>query len=249
MDRLLYTAMTGASGTMNRQAAVAHNLANVSTNGYRAEEHRLRAVQVQTHNQPPALPTRAFVVDASTHTNYDVGPVMQTGRQLDVVVQGSGWIAVTAPDGTEAYTRDGNLQLSVNGVLQTRNGLNVVGDGGPIAVPPDQQVEIGRDGTVSIVPITGLRTSSPVGRIKLVNPAEADLERRPDGMFRLKTGQPAPINDNVRLSTGVLEGSNVNASEQMISMISLARQFEMQVKMMTNAETNDRTATQLLSVN
>lgn len=249
MDRLLYTAMTGASGTMNRQAAVAHNLANVSTNGYRAEEHRLRAVQVQTHNQPPALPTRAFVVDASTHTNYDVGPVMQTGRQLDVVVQGSGWIAVTAPDGTEAYTRDGNLQLSVNGVLQTRNGLNVVGDGGPIAVPPDQQVEIGRDGTVSIVPITGLRTSSPVGRIKLVNPAEADLERRPDGLFRLKTGQPAPINDNVRLSTGVLEGSNVNASEQMISMISLARQFEMQVKMMTNAETNDRAATQLLSVN
>ncbi|HWV18514.1 MAG TPA: flagellar basal-body rod protein FlgF [Rhodocyclaceae bacterium] len=249
MDRLLYTAMTGASGTMNRQAAVAHNLANVSTTGYRAEEHRLRAVQVQTHNQPPALPTRAFVVDASTHTNYDVGPVMQTNRPLDVVVQGSGWIAVTAPDGTEAYTRDGNLQLSVNGVLQTRNGLNVVGDGGPIAVPPDQQVEIGRDGTVSIVPITGLRTSSPVGRIKLVNPAEADLERRPDGMFRLKTGQPAPINDNVRLSTGVLEGSNVNASEQMISMISLARQFEMQVKMMTNAETNDRAATQLLSVN
>ena len=249
MDRLLYTAMTGASGTMNRQAAVAHNLANVSTTGYRAEEHRLRAVQVQTHNQPPALPTRAFVVDASTHTNYDVGPVMQTNRQLDVVVQGSGWIAVTAPDGTEAYTRDGNLQLSVNGVLQTRNGLNVAGDGGPIAVPPDQQVEIGRDGTVSIVPITGLRTSSPVGRIKLVNPAEADLERRPDGMFRLKSGQPAPINDNVRLSTGVLEGSNVNASEQMISMISLARQFEMQVKMMTNAETNDRAATQLLSVN
>lgn len=249
MDRLLYTAMTGASGTMNRQAAVAHNLANVSTGAYRAEEHRLRAVQVQTHNQPPALPTRAFVVDASTHTNYEVGPIMQTNRQLDVAVQGSGWIAVTAPDGTEAYTRDGNLQLNVNGVLQTRNGLNVVGDGGPIAVPPDQQVEIGRDGTVSIVPITGLRTSSPVGRIKLVNPAEADLERRPDGMFRLKTGQPAPINDNVRLSTGVLEGSNVNASEQMISMISLARQFEMQVKMMTNAETNDRAATQLLSVN
>lgn len=249
MDRLLYTAMTGASGTMNRQAAVAHNLANVSTTGYRAEEHRLRAVQVQTHNQPPALPTRAFVVDASTHTNYDVGPVMQTGRQLDVVVQGSGWIAVTAPDGTEAYTRDGNLQLNVNGVLQTRNGLNVAGDGGPIAVPPDQQVEIGRDGTVSTIPITGLRTTSPVGRIKLVNPPEADLERRPDGLFRLKSGQPAPINDNVRLSTGVLEGSNVNASEQMISMISLARQFEMQVKMMTNAETNDRAATQLLSVN
>lgn len=249
MDRLLYTAMTGASGTMNRQAAVAHNLANVSTLGYRAEEHRLRAVQVQTHNQPPALPTRAFVVDASTHTNYDVGPVMQTNRPLDVVVQGSGWIAVTAPDGTEAYTRNGNLQIDVNGVLQTKNGLNVAGDGGPIAIPPDQQIEIGRDGTVSIVPVSGLRTSSPVGRIKLVNPAENEMERRPDGLFRLKNGQPAPINDNVRLSTGALEGSNVNASEQMISMISLARQFEMQIKMITNAETNDRAATQLLSMN
>jgi flagellar basal-body rod protein FlgF len=249
MDRLLYTAMTGASGTMSRQAAVAHNLANVSTLGYRAEEHRLRAVQVQTHNQPPALPTRAFVVDASTHTDYNMGPVMQTNRALDVAVQGSGWIAVTAPDGTEAYTRNGNLQLDVNGVLQTRSGLNVVGDGGPIAVPPDQQIEIGRDGTVSIIPITGFRSTSVVGRIKLVNPAENELERRPDGLFRLRTGQPAPLNDNVRLSTGVLEGSNVSATDQMISMISLARQFEMQVKMMTNAETNDRTAAQLLSVN
>lgn len=249
MDRLLYTAMTGASGTMNRQAAVAHNLSNVSTLGYRAEEHRLRAVQVQTHNQPPALPTRAFAVDASTHTDYTTGPIMQTNRQLDVAVQGGGWIAVTAPDGTEAYTRNGNLQLDLNGVLQTRNGLNVVGDGGAIAVPPDQQVEIGRDGTVSIIPTTGLRTTSPVGRIKLVNPAEAELERRPDGLFRLRTGQPAPLSENVRLSTGVLEGSNVSATDQMVSMISLARQFEMQIKMISNAETNDRAATQLLSHN
>lgn len=248
MDRLLYTAMTGASGTMNRQAAVAHNLSNVSTLGYRAEEHRLRAVQVQTHNQPPALPTRAFVVDASTHTDYTMGPVMQTNRQLDVAVQGSGWIAVTAPDGTEAYTRNGNLQLDVNGVLQTRTGLNVVGDGGQISIPPDQQIEIGRDGTVSIIPITGFRSTSNVGRIKLVNPNENELERRPDGLFRLRTGQPAPLNDNVRLSTGVLEGSNVSATDQMVSMISLARQFEMQIKMMTNAETNDRAATQLLSM-
>jgi flagellar basal-body rod protein FlgF len=248
MDRLLYTAMTGASGTMNRQAAVAHNLSNISTLGYRAEEHRLRAVQVQTHNTPAALPTRAFTVDASTHTDYTLGPIMQTNRSLDVAVQGSGWIAVTAPDGTEAYTRNGNLQLDLNGVMQTRSGLNIVGDGGAIAVPPDQKVEIGRDGTVSIIPETGLRTTSVVGRIKLVNPNEADLERRPDGLFRMRSRQPAPLSDTVRLSTGVLEGSNVSATDQMVSMISLARQFEMQIKMMTNAETNDRAATQLLAV-
>jgi flagellar basal-body rod protein FlgF len=250
MDRLLYTAMTGASGTMNRQAAIAHNLANVSTPGYRAEEHRLRAVQVQTHNNaPPALPTRAFAVDASTHTDFLSGPLMQTNRPLDVAVNGKGWVAVTAADGTEVYTRNGNLQLDVNGVLQTRSGLNVVGEGGAIAIPPDQKIEIGRDGTISIIPETGLRTTSTVGRIKLVNPDESQLERRPDGLFRMRTGQPAPRDENARITTGYIEGSNVNAAEQMVNMISMARQFEMQVKMMTDAETNDRAAAQLLAVN
>lgn len=252
MDRLLYTAMTGASQTLNRQASVAHNLANVSTPAYRAEEHRLRAVQVQTHNTPGALPTRAFVVDASTHTDQTAGPMMFTGRQLDVAIQGRGWIAVTAPDGTEAYTRNGNLQLDVNGVLQTRNGLAVVGDAGPIAIPPDQKIEIGRDGTISVIPETGLQTTSTVGRVKLVNPADADLERRPDGLFKLRAGAPgggtAPIDETVRMTTGFIEGSNVNPVEQMVSMISLARQFEMQTKMITTAETNDRSASQLLAV-
>ena len=245
MDRLLYTAMTGASGTMSRQASIAHNLANVSTPGYRAEEHRLRAVQVQS---PTALPTRAFAVDASTHTDYSNGAMMLTGRPLDVAVQGKGWIAVTGPDGAEAYTRMGELQIDVNGVLQTRSGLTVVGDGGPISVPPDQQLSIGRDGTVSVIPLTGLRTTSAVGRIKLVNPDESTLVRGADGLFRLNTNQPAPQDENVRLTTGFVEGSNVNAAEQMVSMISLARQFEMQVKLMTSAETNDRAATQILTV-
>ncbi len=247
MDRSIYTAMTGASQTLSRQASVAHNLANVSTPAYRAEEHRLRAVQVQTKNSPSALPTRAFVVDASTHTDYTAGPMMFTGRQLDVAVQGRGWIAVTAPDGTEAYTRNGNLQLDINGVLQTKNGLPVVGDGGPIAVPPDQKIEIGRDGSVSVIPQTGLQTTSSVGRIKLVNPADADLERRPDGLFKLRTGDVSPLDETVRIGTGLVEGSNVNAVEQMVSMISLARQFEMQTKMITNAEANDRSAMQLLA--
>lgn len=247
MDRFIYTAMTGASQTLSRQASVAHNLANVSTPAYRAEEHRLRAVQVQSKNTPAALPTRAFVVDASTHTDYTAGPMMFTGRQLDVALQGRGWIAVTAPDGTEAYTRNGNLQLDVNGVLQTKNGLPVVGDGGPIAVPPDQKIEIGRDGSVSVIPQTGLQTTSAVGRIKLVNPADADLERRPDGLFGLRAGGVSPVDETVRIGTGLLEGSNVNSVEQMVSMISLARQFEMQTKMITTAETNDRSAMQLLA--
>ena len=249
MDRLVYTAMTGASQTLGRQAAVAHNLANVTSTGYKSEEHRLRAVQVQTHNrEPSALPTRAFVVDASTHTDYSEGPMNYTGRQLDLAMQGKGWIALAMPDGTEAYTRNGSLELNVNGVVQTRTGIPVQGDGGPISMPPDVKVSIARDGTVSVIPETGAQNIvNNVGRIKLVNPPEGDLVRGADGLFRLRTGDPAPVDENAKVAAGYLENSNVNPVEQMVTMISLARQFEMQMRMVTTAEADDRAATQVIA--
>jgi flagellar basal-body rod protein FlgF len=248
MDRLLYTAMTGASGTLSRQAAVAHNLANVTTHGYRSEEHRLRAVQVQTHNTPAALPTRAFVVDASTHTDFSSGALMHTGGQYDVAVRGKGWVALAMPDGTEAYTRNGSFEVSENGILQTKNGIPVQGDGGPITIPPDSRVTIGGDGTVSVVPQGGAQNVvDAVGRIKLVNPPEVDLVRGEDGLFRLNAGGVAPQDDTVSVAAGYLENSNVNPVEQMVAMISLARQFEMQMRMITTAEANDRSATQMLA--
>lgn len=249
MDRMIYTAMTGASGTLSRQAAVAHNLANVTTQGYRAEEHRLRAVQVQTHNaQPVALPTRAFAADASTHTDFSEGALMQTGGQFDVALRGKGWIALAMPDGSEAYTRNGSFSVSENGILQTKAGTPVQGDGGPITIPPDSRVTIERDGTISVVPESGAQnTVNAVGRIKLVNPPEADLVRGPDGLFRLDTGIPALQDDGVKIAAGYLENSNVNPVEQMVAMISLARQFEMQMRAISSAEQNDRAATQVLA--
>lgn len=247
MDRLIYTAMTGAAQTLGRQAAVAHNLANVTSTGYRAEEHRLRAVQVQSSNTPAPLATRAFVVDASTHTDYSSGPMQYSGRNLDVAVQGPGWIALAMPDGSEAYTRNGSLELSVNGVLQTRTGIPVQGDGGPISVPPDVRINIANEGTVSVVPETGAQTVNAIGRIKLVNPPTQELVRGADGLFRLRSGEPAIQDERVQMASGYLEGSNVNAVDQMVTMISLARQFEMQVKMLQTAEQNDRSATQVIS--
>ena len=248
MDRLIYTAMTGASQTLNRQAAVAHNLANVSTTGYRAEEHRLRAVQVQSNAAQKGLRTRAFVVDASTHTDFATGPMIYTGRAYDMAVQGPGWIAVQAADGSEAYTRNGNFELTVNGVLQTRNGLPVQGDGGPISIPPEVKVTVGTDGTISVVPESGAQNIvNVVGRVKLVNPPEADLVRGEDGLFRLRDGGTAPVDERARIAAGYTEGSNVNAAEQMVTMISLARQFEMQMKVLSSADANDRAATQILS--
>ena len=249
MDRVIYTAMTGASQTLNRQAAVAQNLANVSTDGYRAEEHRLRAVQLQSNAAQKGLPTRAFVVDASTHTDFSPGPMINTGRPFDMAVQGQGWIAVQAPDGSEAYTRNGSFELSVNGVLQTRSGWPVQGDGGPISIPPEVKTSVGVDGTISVVPESGaINTVNAVGRVKLVNPPEADLVRGTDGLFRLKDGTAAPADELVRVAAGYTEGSNVNAAEQMVTMISLSRQFEMQMKVLTSAQANDSAATQILTL-
>lgn len=247
MDKLIYTAMSGASQTLGQQAAVAHNLANASSTGFRTEMHRLRAVEVQSE----ALPTRAFTVDASVATDFTPGPLQHTGRNFDVAVQGKGWLAVRMPDGSEAYTRDGSLELSPNGILQTRNGLPVAGDGGPITIPPDDQIVIGKDGSISAVPTTGtINVVNVIARLKLVNPPEADLVRGEDGLFRLKDTKrgPALQDEAVQVAGGYLEGSNVNVVDQMVTMISLARQFETQTKLLQTAQSDDEAATRILTI-
>jgi len=205
----------------------------------------LRAVQVQSD---AALPTRAFVVDASAYSDFSQGPLQETGRSFDAALQGPGWFAVQLPDGTEGYTRNGSFQLSPNGVLQTANGLPVLGEGGPITIPPDNEVLIGGDGSISALPNTGAQNIvNVIGRLKLVNPPAGDLVRGEDGLFRLRAGGSAALDENVRVVGGHLEGSNVNVVDQMVNMISLARQFEMQTRLLSTAEQDDRTATRLLA--
>jgi flagellar basal-body rod protein FlgF len=246
MDRLIYTAMTGAKHTLEQQATTSHNLANATTTGFRAQIDQFRAVPVQG----AILPTRAFVVDATTGSDFRSGAIQHTGRELDVAVQGEGWLAVQAPDGSEAYTRDGSLKMDENGLLLTRDGLTVLGDGGPLSFPPGRSLAVARDGTIALLPdgsaATGLTT---IGRLKLVKPPEGDLVRGDDGLFRLKSGDPAPADPNVSLLSGALESSNVNVVDEMVNMITLARQFDMQVKLLENAETNDSKASQMLAMN
>lgn len=244
MDRLIYTAMSGAKHTLGQQAAVSHNLANATSTGFREALHKLRAVPVQGDG----LATRAFVVDASIATNFEPGPLQHTGRALDVALEGAGWLAVQLPDGSEGYTRNGSFELSPNGVLQTRDGLPVLGVGGPITLPPDSEVLIGKDGTVSTILASGEQNVvNDVGQLKLVNPPEASLTRGDDGFFRLAGGGAAAQDETVQVAGGHLEGSNVNVVDQMVTMIALARQFEMQTKMLQSAEANDQAATRVLS--
>ncbi|RNF32535.1 flagellar basal body rod protein FlgF [Massilia aurea] len=246
MDRLIYTAASGAKHILEQQATTSNNLANVSTTGFRAQMDVFRAAPVQG----PGLPTRAFVVDSTAGNDFSSGALQVTGRDLDVAVKGQGWLAVQMPDGTEAYTRNGSLQMSPNGVLTTASGQTIAGEGGPITLPPDATVTVGGDGTVSTISnVDSPAAPAVLGRLKLVNPPEGDLVRGDDGLFRLKDGGNAQPDPNVRVAGGALEGSNVNPVDCMVDMISLARSFDTQMSLLKNAENNAAKATQILALN
>lgn len=233
--------MTGAKYLMARQDTLAQNLANASTTGYRAEAVALRAVPINGQ----AAGTRVFTVETTTGSDFSTGPLLATGRSLDVAIQGSGWLTVQDPDGQEAMTRAGALQVAGDGTLQLPNGLAVLGDGGPITIPPDAQVSVAPDGTVS-VKTPGTTAINAVGRLKLVDPPAQDIVKGLDGLFRLKSGEALQSDENVRVAEGTLEGSNVNVVETMVGMIAAARQFEMQMKLLQTAEQNESSAASLL---
>ena len=241
MDRMIYLSMSGAKATMQRQDTLANNLANVSTPGFRAELQAFRAVPVQGSGAS----TRVYALETTTGYDASPGAITSTGRNLDVAAKGNAWLAVQALDGTEAYTRGGSLEVTSDGTLTTRSGLPVLGDGGPLQVPPNSVVSIGADGTVSAKGNDG--KNSAIGKLKLVTP-EAALTRGEDGLFRAADGELS-ADDKARVQDGALEGSNISPVETMVAMISAARQFEAQMKMLQTAEANEKAAAQLLTAN
>ena len=239
MDRMIYLSMSGAKATLQRQDVLAHNLANVSTTGFRAELAAFRAVPVQGDGAS----TRVYALESTPGYSDAPGTVETTGRALDVAVGGKSWLAVQALDGTEAYTRGGALDSDPEGQLVTRGGLPVLGDGGPITVPANAQVDIAADG--SITARIGQGKTQTLGRLKLVTP-EGPLQRGDDGLFRAPAGD-LDADPAARVQQGALEGSNVSAVETMVAMITAARQFEQQMKMLQTAEQKEQAATKLLS--
>ncbi|QTP59511.1 flagellar basal body rod protein FlgF [Billgrantia antri] len=249
MDRILYTAMSGAKQSMDQQAVVSHNLANVSTSGFRAQLHAMRAVPVQGDG---VLPTRVSVAATTPGSDFSPGPITHTGRELDVAVEGSAWLAVQADDGSEAYTRRGDLQIDSNGLV-TIMGRPVIGDGGPIIVPLGSSVSVGADGTLSAIGEgQGPEALVDVGRLKLVTP-QRNLLRGDDGLFRMPPNDEGEVaaleaDEEARLASGALEGSNVSAVEAMVAMIDVAKRYEMQMKAISTADENAQRANNLLSI-
>ncbi len=243
MDRSLYVAMTGATQILRAQTETSHNIANASTVGFKAEMSAFRDVPVLGEG----MPTRINAVARGSGYDLSAGTLSTTGRDLDVAVQGQGWIAVQSPDGGEGYTRAGDLQLTPDGMLTDARGNPVLGDGGPTTLPPSPRTDIGADGTVSVVPLGEKPdTLVSVGRIRLVNPPPQQLQQGDDALMHLRDGGQAPADTGVKLASGVLEGSNVNPSTELVKMIALSRQFEMQVRAIHSADENAQAATKLL---
>ena len=245
MDKMLYVAMTGAQNNTLALRAHANNLANVSTSGFRRDFEQARSMPLFGETYP----ARVFAMSERPATDFRAGSLQETGRDLDVAIGGKGWIAVQTPDGSEAYVRTASLNIDALGVLRTGNGLPVMGNAGPIAVPPEQKVEIGQDGTISIRALgEDPNVLAEVDRIKLVNPDPKSMEKGTDGLIRVK-GQPEVEADaTVQVTSGFLEASNVNAVEEMTAILSLSRQFELSVKMMRTAEDNSSAMARVLQI-
>ena len=241
MDRMIYLSMAGASAMLDRQAVLANNLANASTNGFRAELHAFRSVPVEGSGAS----TRVYALETSAGYDPTSGPMTATGRGLDVAMKGNAWLAMQALDGTEAYTRAGALTVRQDGTLVNHAGLVAVGEGGPIQVPPNSAVSIGSDGSVSAS--SANEAPTVVGKLKLVTPNEP-LQRGNDGLFRGQGGGALAADPTAQVQGGALEGSNVSPVSAMVAMISASRQFESQMRLLHTAEADEKSAAQLLSI-
>ena len=236
MSELLHTVMIGARQVMQAQAMNANNLANASTDGFRAELFHLSRI--------------GAAGETSSSPDFTQGMIRTTGRSLDVSVDGQGWMAIMTPEGTEGYTRRGDLRVDTLGQLTNGAGQPVIGNNGPIAIPPFTSIEIASDGTVSIQPLgQAPNTMAVIDRIKLAQPDENRMRRGEDGIMRLPQGESAEADAAVRVQGGSLEGSNVNAVGELLKMIDLARQFESQIKLMRTAEENSSALKSIMSMN
>ncbi len=242
---MIFIAMSGAKESMTAQAINTNNLANANTTGFRADFHSVMSQQVFG----PGMPSRAYAMVQPGVVDFSAGSIISTGRDLDVAINGSGWFAVQAPDGSEAYTRAGSLSVDTAGRLLDRNGNPVLGNAGPVSIPPYSKLQIASDGTISIQPLgQSAETLAVIDRLKMVNPPQAEMYKGVDALMRHDSGAPLPADASVKLISGSLEGSNVSTVGALVKMIEMARQYERHIKVMKTAEENDQAAAKMIQM-
>ncbi|QDX27183.1 flagellar basal-body rod protein FlgF [Sphingomonas suaedae] len=246
MDRLVYTALSGLKGQMDAQATIANNIANASTIGFRADRVNFERLMVQGDGHDSRQPSAETVVDMDRRA----GAITQTGRGLDIAITGENWLAVQAADGSEAYTRRGDLRIAPSGVLETGDGFPVMGSGGPITVPPHDKIVIADDGTISIVP-PGADPSQPpqiLDQLKLVSDQGSTTVKGLDNLLHVRGGGALPQDMEAKVQTGALEQSNVNLTQALVDMIENQRSYEVQANLLREAKSMDESAASLMRV-
>lgn len=246
MDRSLYIAMNGAKQTQLAQTANANNLGHAQTTGFKADFQQFRAMP----EFGPGYPSRVYSMTERPGSDFTPGGIQTTGRELDVAIMDDhGWFAVSGEGGKEAYSKAGNLMVTLEGNLKSGDGQLLLNDtGAPIAIPPARKIDIGRDGTISIIP-EGANSNSlvVVDRIKLVSTDNANLHKGNDGLMYANNGNLL-ADANVRLQAGALEGSNVNIVSEMVEMIELGRHFELETKVMKSVDSNASASAKLMQM-
>jgi len=243
MDKLIYTAASGLKSHMAAQAAIANNMANASTIGFRAEKVNFNSLLLKG----PGFDSRQPASEEVTDFDRSAGAVTTTGRNLDVAIPGDQWMAVQANDGTEGYTRRGDLNISATGVLETGDGFPVMGSGGPITVPPATSVSIAQDGTISIIPVGGdAKNPQVIDRIKFASAQGSQTVKGLDNLIHVQGGGILPTDENAKCISGALEQSNVNMTQSLVDMIENQRSYEVQANLMKSAKDMDESAASVM---
>lgn len=243
MDNMIYISMTGARETSFAQAATANNLANAKTTGFKADLAQFKA----THLQGEGWQTRTFAMNETAGYNFDAGNLMTTGRDLDIAIRGQGWFVVQNDQGNQLLTRRGDLKVTANGELLNGADMPLMGDGGPIVLPPFEKIDIAKDGTITILPLGAEAVATAVvARIRMVNPDTNTLQKNQQGLFESREGEAYIDDAAVTLQSGMLESSNVSVVEELTNMINYSRQFEVQVKLMASVEQRARALERLM---
>lgn len=247
MDPILYSVVDGGNNDLTRQAIIANNLANVNVPGFKEDLYQAQVQYLNNNNSAETNNSQTFIVELANGVNTAPGEIITTGKPLDVAISGSGYMAVQTNGGTEAYIRGGSLQISPSGLLTTASGYAVVGDGGPISIPPAQSIDIGSDGTISIIPLDGdLKTPAVLDRIKTVILNGDNITKTKEGLFQPLQGGVAEADSTVIVVGGALENSNVSAVSQMVSMLSANQDFDFQMKIMSIIDTDADKLAQVL---